>query len=312
MSIEAVPVINIKALHSVETLRALDEACRNWGFFQVIEHGVDSEIITALLSAMNGFFSQSLEEKNRITRSKHNHWGFYDRELTKNVRDWKQVFDYGPAEGELLKPQWPEHVPGFRAALLDYYQACDELCGRLLAAIADNLGAPANELHRGFGDQQTSYVRLNYYPRCPQAEKEKTLGISPHTDAGALTCLLQDDQPGLEIYIDGHWHLIEPRPGALVINIGDIVQVWSNDRYKAALHRVITNSERDRYTAPFFMNPAYSLDYKPLECVVDADNPAKYSAINWGEFRSLRADGDYADYGEEVQINHYLLQESRT
>jgi isopenicillin N synthase-like dioxygenase len=117
--------------------------------------------------------------------------------------------------------------------------------------------------------------------------------------------LLQDDQPGLEVYRDGDWYLVEPRRDALVVNIGDIVQVWSNDRYRAALHRVIANSAAARYSAPFFFCPAHATDYAPLPTTIDADHPPRYRAINWGEFRALRVAGDYADLGEEVQISHY-------
>ena len=131
------------------------------------------------------------------------------------------------------------------------------------------------------------------------------LGVNPHTDAGALTLLLQDDQPGLEVLRDGVWHVVEPRRDALVVNIGDIVQVWSNDRYTAALHRGRVSADAERFSAPFFFNPAYRTWYAPLVSTVDADHPARYRPIHWGEFRARRAAGDYADHGEYHSINQY-------
>ena len=122
-----------------------------------------------------------------------------------------------------------------------------------------------------------------------------------------LTLLLQDDQPGLQVFRNGAWHLVMPRRDALVVNIGDIVQVWSNDRYRAALHRVVTNQQKGRFSIPFFLNPAYETDYAPLPTMIDANNPPRYRSINWREFRSRRAAGDYADYGEEVQISQYQI-----
>jgi isopenicillin N synthase-like dioxygenase len=101
------------------------------------------------------------------------------------------------------------------------------------------------------------------------------------------------------------WHLVEPRRDAMVVNIGDMVQVWSNDQYKATLHRVITDPTRDRYSLPFFLNPSYDTRYAPLPATVSPDRPARYRPIDWREFRSLRAAGDFADLGEEVQIHHY-------
>jgi isopenicillin N synthase-like dioxygenase len=131
------------------------------------------------------------------------------------------------------------------------------------------------------------------------------LGINHHTDAGALTLLLQDEQPGLEVFHDGAWKLVEPLPDALVVNIGDIVQVWSNDQYRAPLHRVLANADAERFSVPFFFNPAYSTVYAPLPSTVDTQRPPRYRPINWGEFRAHRAAGDYADAGEYHQISHY-------
>jgi isopenicillin N synthase-like dioxygenase len=106
------------------------------------------------------------------------------------------------------------------------------------------------------------------------------------------------------VFRRGTWTLVEPIPDALVINIGDIVQVWSNDLYPAALHRVLASDRKERYSAPYFFNPAPSAYYAPLPAACTAE-PAHYRPINWGEFRARRTAGDYADYGEEVQISHY-------
>ena len=319
MSIENVPVIDIERLDASETLRALDAACREWGFFHVIPHGIDALTIENLQRKMHEFFIMPLAAKRSISRSAANPWGFFDRELTKNTLDWKEVFDYGPAElptdrsEPVIVPQWPRFLPGFKPAVLDYYAACERLAFRLLAAIATNLGAAPGALRTAFAPRHTSFVRLNYYPVCPTPARpddastpgQGHLGVNHHTDAGALTILLQDDQPGLEVFKDGGWHLVAPRRDALVINIGDIVQVWSNDRYRAALHRVAANADKVRYSAPFFLSPAYRADYAPLPSTVDEAHPARYRIINWGEFRGLRAAGDYVDQGEEVQISHY-------
>ena len=120
-----------------------------------------------------------------------------------------------------------------------------------------------------------------------------------------LTLLLQDEQPGLEVLQNGSWHLVEPRRDALVVNIGDIVQVWSNDRYRAALHRGLVASDAERFSAPFFFNPAYSATYAPLPSIVDAQHPAHYRPIVWRESTRLAPAGDYADHGEYAQISDY-------
>jgi isopenicillin N synthase-like dioxygenase len=313
MSEVVFPVIDIGVADTDAVHRQVDVACREWGFFQVIGHGIEPRTIEALHCQMRAFFAQSLAAKRSILRTAENPWGFYDQELTRRTRDWKQIYDYGPADGDAIVPQWPLALPGFRSAVEAFYTACDALALRLLHVLAANLGVAPRALDGHFRPAHTSFLRLNYYPRCPRPERpseqrvasEGYLGVNQHTDSGVLTLLVQDEQPGLEVLKDGRWHLVEPRRDALVVNIGDIVQVWSNDRYRAALHRALANAEHERFSAPFFFNPAYEARYAPLPSVIDERNPPAYRAIVWREFRARRAAGDYADQGEYAQISDY-------
>ena len=239
-----IPVIDITELGNRKTQAAVNDACREWGFFQVVNHGLEPGVIAALQNEMSLFFAQPTTVKREISRTTDNPWGFFDQELTKNTRDWKEVFDYGPMD-DVKQPQWPQSLPGFKPAVLAYYSACEKLAFPMLEIIAANLGMPADYLNREFKPSHTSFLRMNYYPVCPTPEfpagldkpSYGHLGINHHTDAGAVTVLLQDDQAGLEVYRGKQWHLVETRSDALVINIGDIVQVWSNDLYHAALDR---------------------------------------------------------------------------
>lgn len=314
---EQPPLIDISGLpHDAAALDQVDYALREWGCFLITGHAADGAAQQALVDDLNremrAFFALPVQEKRRVERSADNAWGFYDRELTKNVVDWKEIYDVGPEEGS-HRPQWPHVLPGFRGAVERYYRACEALSYRLLGAMSVCLGMPAEHLYADFR-QHTSFLRMNYYPRCqeaaapdaPTGSRDGRFGIGHHTDAGALTVLLQDDVPGLQVFRRGAWHLIEPLPGTLTVNVGDIVQVWSNDRYPAALHRVIANPRRERYSVPFFFNPAYSASYAPLAGACRTE-PARYRPINWGEFRARRAAGDYADVGAEVQISDYRI-----
>ncbi len=310
MKTNSVPVIDIRKLDDPDTLAELDSACREWGFFQVINHGIPREASSKIIDEARAFFAQPIESKREISRTHDNPWGFFDRELTRNARDVKQVFDFGPGDGKDVQPQWPQGMPEFRNATHNYYKYSERLAYRILAAISTNLGMSPGFLSRGFTSGHTSFLRLNYYPvsLTPSSSSEGHLGVGQHTDAGALTLLMQDEQPGLEVLKNGAWHGVDPRSDALVINLGDIVQVWSNDQYFAALHRVIASAEKSRFSIPFFLNPAYQTNYGPVPTMVTNGRPARYQEINWGEFRKRRTDGDYADYGEEVQIEQYRNQ----
>jgi isopenicillin N synthase-like dioxygenase len=309
MKTNSIPVIDINELQKPTTLAALDLACREWGFFQVTNHGIPRAAIDRVMHAAQTFFQRPIEFKQQISRTLENPWGFYDRELTKNTRDLKQVYDYGPGNGREIRPQWPQGMPAFNDAIHHYYQLSEKLAYRLLAAISTNLGMSPGFLSRGFGPGHTSFLRLNYYPVAltPSTTNAGYMGVGQHTDAGALTLLLQDEQAGLEVFRRNAWHLVEPRRDALVVNIGDIAQVWSNDYYFAALHRVVASAAKDRFSIPFFLSPDYRTNYAPVPTMISKDRPARYKEINWGEFRKRRTDGDFADYGEEVQIEQYRI-----
>ncbi|MEZ5572778.1 MAG: 2-oxoglutarate and iron-dependent oxygenase domain-containing protein [Halioglobus sp.] len=318
-----IPTIDFASLDNTSTRDSLDSACREWGFFYLTGHGIDSQATEQMQTSMQHFFALPLAQKQKVERTADNPWGFYNRELTKNVRDWKEIFDIGPdlaTQGlSSARAQWPDEsdfgLLGFRSAVTTFSAACEAVALRLLQAISQNLGMPALYLNDYFGADHTSFLRLNYYPPCPSPAPADAphnplsghLGISHHTDSGAITVLLQDTQPGLQVWHKAHWHLIAPREDALVINIGDIVQVWSNDRYRAPLHRVLAHSSTPRYSAPYFCNPGYDTVYEPLPGTCDSTQPPRYRPISWGEFRAARAAGDYADQGEEVQISDYRI-----
>ena len=293
-------------LHASD-LAGLAEACADWGVFYLLGHRISPALINAQRAAANAFFAQPAERKAQVVRSASNPWGYYDQELTKNRRDWKEIFDVGPSH-DGAQPQWPDGVTGFRSAIEEYAEAAHELALQVTSAILATLDAPAREID-GFR-AHTSFLRLNRYPLCdnpasvdaPTVPLSGELGISHHTDAGALTVLDAGSEPGLQVLNRGRWVTLPVVADALVINVGDVVQVWSNDRYPAPVHRVLASANAERASAAYFLNPASDYAYQPLS----VDDPA-YRAIRWGEFRAGRAAGDYADLGAEVQIGDYRV-----
>ncbi len=318
------PVIDFSALDRTSTRLALDRACREWGFFYLTGHTIDRQLTAQMHTVMQRFFALPLAQKLALERTADNPWGFYDRELTKNVRDWKEIFDVGPdiaADGlKGARAQWPNELElcrlgDFRNTVLAFSAACDAVARCLLQTLSQNLGMPARHLNACFEPNHTSFLRLNHYPPCaspaladaPPVPEYGHLGISHHTDSGALTVLLQDMQPGLQMLHGDQWHLIDPHADMLLVNIGDMVQVWSNDHYRAPLHRVLANASASRYSAPYFYNPSYATVVAPLSGVCSAKNPPLYRAVPWGTFRAARAAGDYADRGAEAQISDYRI-----
>jgi len=321
---EQVPVIDIASLlddvygeEADKAIRQIAQACQTWGFFQVINHGIADNLIETVWAQTRHLFALADEQKAEVMRSKDNPWGFYNNELTKNQRDKKEVFDF---TGEGVDPiygqsnRWPEGEGGFKSVMTDYFDACTDLSLNLLKAFCLGLDLPAEHMHADFADHHTGFIRLNYYPvKDPLAnstidhQSRADLGIHHHTDAGALTVLMQDEVGGLQVYRDGYWYDIPPVPGAMVINTGDMMQVWSNDIYQAAIHRVMAMKTTERFSIPFFFNPSADSEISPLPTVVDEQRPCRYRAIHWAKFRGARSDGDFADYGTEVQISQFRL-----
>lgn len=278
---EGIPIIDLSPISSLDhlpndnitkTITEVAEACEKWGFFQVINHGIPLEKLEDMKMVARKFFSLPLGEKKKVGKDEENPMGYHDTELTRNVRDWKQVYDYttkddktpipvSPDDLHAAKPvknRWPEDPPEFREVAQEYAKSVQTLGYKLLELIARSLGLSENRLNGFFKDQTTSFIRLNYYPPCPSPHL--ALGVGVHKDAGGLTILAQDDNvEGLEVRrkSDGEWIRVKPIPGAFIINVGDVIQVLSNDKYESVEHRVLVNQEKDRLSIPFFFNPAH-------------------------------------------------------
>jgi len=298
-------------------------ACSTFGFFQVTNHGISDKLIEDFRHECRLYF-RGLDRDTKLQwkRNAGNARGYFDDELTKQRRDWKECLDVGVPysrdwtledednRNECLDGwnQFPptDVLPDFRNVVVRYFDACAKLSHRLAILMARGFGKDADDaLIRDLEKHHTSYLRTNFYPPCQSEEVPAPLGISPHKDAGFLTVLLQDDDcHSLQVWNNQEWTTVHPLRNALTINTGDMAQVWSNGKYKAPLHRVLTDPYSDRYSAPFFYNPGYETWVRPA-LAKEQEETAKYNAILWGYFRAVRFAGDLTDLGVEIQINDF-------
>jgi isopenicillin N synthase-like dioxygenase len=318
-----IPILDVsQGFSDAAFIEKLSHACEEWGFFQVTGHGIDPALRNKFFQNVEDFFLLPKSEKMHLSRTENNFWGYYDKELTKNKVDSKEIYDIDANLDELnlQRPEfpvpWPDNLLELKPTVLQWLAEVESLSQNLLGSICTALGESSATLNPFFLKNHTSFLRFNYYPDAvhrsadePEKENEQEhsaepLGIHPHTDAGALTVLAQDDVPGLQVKKGDTWHTVMPTDGGFIINIGDMVQVWSNDRFKAPEHRVLASGEKARFSTPYFYNPSYETVCKPL--VAKADE-SKYRPISWREFRSGRAAGDYADQGEEIQISWFRI-----
>ncbi len=312
---DLVPTVDIRSPSTV-SLDALDAACADHGFFLLEGHGLD-DLIERTWDATRRFFDSDTANKEAIRRNPEAMLGWYDRELTKRKRDHKEVFDFiDPEIPQDRSPnRWPEAPNDFRQTMHDFFDGFAGLAADTLELVQATLGLTA-EVAAGHPSQRTtSTVRLNHYPVGDPVPAGDRDGLNPlgdvalghHTDPGVLTLLLQDNTGGLQAESSEHgWIDVEPRPGTIVVNLADTMQVWTNDRYKAAVHRVVPMTEQSRFSIPYFSNP-------PRDCVIEpiaelAHPGPRYRSFTWKEFIRGRAEDNFADYGvDDIQIGHFAL-----
>ena len=311
-----VPTIDLeKAEADACLLEPLDKACRDHGFFLLKNHGIQSAI-GDMWAASEWFFNQPKDWKRQILRTEDVPLGYYDRELTKRQRDLKEVFDYMQprADGSDVN-QWPEDARAFRQSMELFFNAASDVAARTLNLVYRAL-ADASVDGLPPGSARTSTVRLNCYPLAdPLDSNEQTtvaglgdMALHHHTDPGVLTLLLQDMTGGLQAKSASQgWIDVPPEEDTIVVNLGDVMQVWSNDNYVAAVHRVVTMTEVTRYSTPYFYNPLNDAVLEPLSQL--SSQPAQYQSFTWREYIKGRVDDNYADLGEDdIQIDRFRVQ----
>ncbi|KAH6818962.1 2-oxoglutarate and oxygenase superfamily protein [Perilla frutescens var. frutescens] len=316
-----IPLIDLSEPDSEILAAEIGNACKNWGFFQVINHGVPSECREKIESASRKFFSLPKEEKKEVSRDEINPYGYYDSEHTKNVRDWKEILDCSAQSSTILPTshlvddtelkefgnKWPRSLPELREAVEEFVVQVEKVALKLLELVAMSLGLRRDRLNAYFNDQ-SSRVKLNYYPPCPHPHL--ALGTGRHKDGGALTILAQDSVGGLEVkrQTDGEWILVKPIHDAYIINVGDMIQVWSNDRYKSIEHRATVDSEKERFSIAFFFNPAHYTWVQPVDELVTEENPSRYRGYNWGKFIVTRNWGNFKKLDvKNIQISDFRI-----
>lgn len=289
-----IPIIDVSALDSDTAVQCMAEACARIGFLYVVDHGIPDSVVQGAFDHARVFFDQSEADKLAFTVDAYQRG--YRRDGTITVPghppDVKEVFELGVELAEdhpdvvAGKPmqgpnQWPP-LPGFRPAMETYFEVVSALGQRLLPGFARALDLPA-DFFAAYHREPTSTWRVMRYP--PTPERLGQFGTAPHTDFGTLTLLAQDDQGGLEVRLrSGEWIEAPYVPGSFIVNIGDLMACWTNDRFTSTAHRVINRSDSDRYSIPIFFNPGFETVVECLPSCHTADNPPRYEPIHFGAY----------------------------
>jgi isopenicillin N synthase-like dioxygenase len=286
MPMAQIPVIDISALNGgagkAEMVARIGAACREIGFFYAVNHGVDEALIAQVYEQAKRFFALPEAEKTHVAierSSCHRGWFRMGGEnldpLKQRAGDLKEGYKIGrdlppthervlaglPLHGPNL---WPASLPGWREVMQAYYDEMVALGRRMIGAFALALGLEEGFFEPWLGITMTTLGPLHYPPQSGRIT-EAQIGAGAHTDYGCLTLLHQDDAGGLQVQRrDGVWVDAPPVRGAFVVNIGDMMERWTNGVFQSNFHRVINLSGAERYSLPFFFDPDF---YAPVACL---------------------------------------------
>ena len=254
------------------TAEAIRRACTATGFFYITGHGVPDAVIARTVTEAQAFFRQPPEQKRRTAvNARHRGFNALGDALMFEARqpDYKEFFSMGlelPEDdpdvvaGEPLRGpnNWPADRPGFRAAMEAYYDALGTCGAGVMRCVALSLGLAPGFFADSYR-KRLQRTQVIYYPPHPGGAAPDQFGLAPHTDFGCLTLLWQDDNGGLEVLerSSGRWIAAPPLPGTLVVNVGDLLGRWSNDRYASTPHRVVNRSGRERFSIATFYDPDF-------------------------------------------------------
>ncbi|CAM8963598.1 unnamed protein product [Rhodiola kirilowii] len=284
-----IPLVDLESTEKAMIMEQVSEACREWGFFQVLNHGVRHELMDQMREIWRTFFHLPMEIKQEYANNPVTYEGYGSRIGVQKeaILDWSDYYflHYHPVC--LKNPnKWPALPLSCRDSIDEYASEVVKLCKKLMRILSVSIGLEKNRLQEAFGGEEGygASLRVNFYPKCP--EPHLTLGLSPHSDPGGMTLLLPDQHiAGLQVCKDGKWVTVKPAPHAFIVNIGDQIQVLSNAIYKSVEHRVIVNSDKERVSLALFYNPKSDILIKPLEELVSEDTPALYTPMTFDEYR---------------------------
>ncbi|CAK7357434.1 unnamed protein product [Dovyalis caffra] len=287
------PTVDLNLLVSLDTtnleLEKLHSTCKEWGFFQskrlfiqLVNHGVSSSLMDKLKHEIEEFYNLPLEEKMKYVVRPDDFQGYGKARLEQKL-DWGDRFYMITNPIQHRKPHlFPELPPSLRDTLEFYLQELQRLAMKLLGFIAEALKMDSKEIEEMFDDGMQS-VRMTYYPPCPQPEL--VIGLRPHSDATGITILNQlNGIDGLQVKKDGVWIPVKFIPDALVVNVGDILEILSNGVYNSVEHRATINSEKERISIAFFVNPKFEAEIGPSTSLISPQNPPSFRRIRMEKY----------------------------
>ena len=314
---EEIPVLDLGPLRSgapgarAALGAALRHAFENVGFYFIVNHGVPQDLVDRTFAAARQFHAQPLEDKLKLRINVHN-IGYlpirgsvtrHSKINEGNKPNLNEAFfvkrDLAPDHPDVVAGlpfrgtnQWPADLPGFRDTVLEYQRTLEQLALSLLPLYATALDLPADRFDTAFSDPMYT-LRMSHYPKV-DIVADNEFGLAPHSDTSFMTLLAQNSVPGLAIRLpNGNWVDAPSLPGSFLVNGGDMLRRWTNERFLATPHRVINRSGGERYAIPFFFDCNYRTVMECLPTCTGPENPSRYDAITYPAYMTWYRDLNY-------------------
>ncbi len=280
---QRIPTIDITPLHDTahvdygQTVQKVMNACTEIGFLSITGTGISTETVQEMRSCVQAIFSIEEDAKWQQAITRENYRGFIPmgfftpNDGSGNADKYEGYkLHYDVAEDASIRSDcalygpnvWPLQMPDARDAILHYWSQLDRVADMLLGALEIGLGLATRQLRDAFRDPMTNMTLLHYPPQAPD---EGGYGIHPHKDTDALTIISPDPVGGLEVQTrDGGWITPDCPAGGFIVNIGDMLELWSGGRLKSTPHRVVNRSGKERYSFPYFAVPRHDVVVEPL------------------------------------------------
>ncbi|KAG0491343.1 hypothetical protein HPP92_004323 [Vanilla planifolia] len=283
------PVINMELLDGArrpDAMTVLRDACENWGFFELLNHGISHELMDKVERLTKEHYRRFQEQRFREFASKTLEAG-EDKKLVDNL-DWESTFFLRHLPVSNVA-DFPDLDDDHRTTMKEFAVELEKLAERLLDLLCENLGLEKGYLKRAFLGSDgfpTFGTKVSNYPPCPRPELFK--GLRAHTDAGGIILLFQDDKvSGLQLLKDGSWVDVPPLRHSIVVNLGDQLEVITNGRYKSVMHRVVAQTDGNRMSIASFYNPGSDAVIFPAPVLADQQEKEPYPKFVFEDYMSL-------------------------
>ncbi|PKI62052.1 gibberellin 3-beta-dioxygenase 1-like [Punica granatum] len=291
---EMVPIID---LDDPKAQNLIGHACRTWGAFQVMNHGIPKQLLDKVECAGRNLFSLPVQQKLRASRSPDGVSGYGVARISSFFPKlmWSEGFTIVGSPLEHARGLWPQDPGAFCDIIEEYQVEMKRLARRLMRLMLGSLGVTEDDINwmadnngGEFSTEACDALQLNSYPACP--DPDRAMGLAAHTDSTLLTILYQNNTSGLQVLREGDgWVTVPPLPSTLVVNVGDLLHILSNGLFPSILHRAVVNRTSHRLSVAYLYGPPSSVEISPLKKLTGPAHPPLYRPVTWTEYLGTKA-----------------------